>query len=78
MSFRFYDLLEETFHKLDEWRADSHMSKSDVLDCFRERILILMTHVITTPLIGTAYAYPGDIAHFEKWAHDDPEYNPVP
>ena len=22
---------------------------------------MLMTHVVTTPLIGTAYAYPGDI-----------------
>jgi len=71
MSFRFYDVLEETFQKIEEWKENSHMSKQDVLDGFRERVLMLMTHVITTPLIGTAYAYPGDISNFEKWANDD-------
>jgi hypothetical protein len=67
MSFRYYDVLEETMSRLDEWRHNDAVSKYDVLDSVRERILMLMTHVITTPLIGTAYAYPGDIQSLETW-----------
>ena len=67
MSFRYYDVLEETINRLDEWRQNEAVSKHDVLDSVRERILMLMTHVITTPLIGTAYAYPGDIKSLETW-----------
>lgn len=67
MSFRYYDVLEETIHRLDEWRLNEAVSKIDVLDSVRERILMLMTHVVTTPLIGTAYAYPGDIQSLETW-----------
>ena len=67
MSFRYYDVLEETVNRLDEWRQNDAVSKYDVLDSVRERILMLMTHVITTPLIGTAYAYPGDIQSLETW-----------
>jgi hypothetical protein len=67
MSFRYYDVLEETINRLDEWRQNDAVSKHDVLDSVRERVLMLMTHVITTPLIGTAYAYPGDIQSLETW-----------
>ncbi len=61
MSLRFYDVLEELLKSLDEWREDGSVMKQDVIDSTRERMLMIMTHVITTPLIGTAYAYPGDI-----------------
>ena len=67
MSFRYYDVLEETIHRLDEWKQNDSVSKGDVLDSVRERILMLMTHVVTTPLIGTAYAYPGDIQLLDTW-----------
>jgi hypothetical protein len=33
----------------------------------RESVLNLMTHVVTTPLIGTAYAYPGDMEGLDAW-----------
>ena len=72
MSLRYYDVLEETLKSLDEWRASRTMTKDDVIDSVRERVLMLMTHVITTPLIGTAYAYPGDIKTLEEWAAADP------
>ncbi len=61
MSLRFYDVLEELLKSLDAWREDESVMKQDVIDSTRERVLMIMTHVITTPLIGTAYAYPGDI-----------------
>jgi hypothetical protein len=61
MSLRFYDVLEELLKSLDEWREDESVMKQDVIDSTRERVLMMMTHVVTTPLIGTAYAYPGDI-----------------
>jgi len=67
MSFRYYDVLEETIKRLDEWRKNETVTKEDVLDSVKERILMLMTHVITTPLIGTAYAYPGDIQSLDTW-----------
>lgn len=67
MSFRLYDVLEETLNSLDQWKSNDSFSKTDVIDGMKERILTLMTHVITTPLIGTSFAYPGDIPHFEKW-----------
>jgi hypothetical protein len=68
MSLRFYDVLEETIKNLEDWRASKTYTKEDVLDCVRERVLMLMSHVVTTPLIGSAYAYPGDIKHLEEWA----------
>ena len=61
MTLRYYDILETTLRDLDKWGDDPNQSKQDVLDAMRERIVQLMRHVITTPLIGTAYAYPGDI-----------------
>ena len=72
MSLRYYDVLEETLKSLDEWRASRTMTKDDVIDSVRERVLMLMTHVITTPLIGTAYAYPGDIKSLEEWSAPEP------
>ena len=72
MSLRYFDVLEETLKNLDEWRASRLVTKEDVLDSMRERILMLMTHVLTTPLIGTAYAYPGDIKSLEEWSAPEP------
>jgi phage tail sheath protein FI len=67
MSFRFYDVLEDTLQKLDEWKTNDSVTKEDLIDSVKERVLTLMTHVITTPLIGTAYAYPGDIQNIDAW-----------
>ena len=64
---RYYDVLEDTLRNLQEWKANETVSKNDVIDSVRERLLTLMTHVISTPLIGTAYAYPGDLPFFENW-----------
>lgn len=72
MSFRYYDVLEETIQRLDEWRQNDSVSKADVIDSIRERVLMLMTHVITTPLVGTAYAYPGDIQSLDSWLESSP------
>jgi hypothetical protein len=72
MSFRYYDLLEDLLRHIDLWRGNREMSKDDVLDSTRERVLMLMTHVISTPLIGTAYAYPGDIKTLQEWVAAPP------
>ena len=61
MALRYYDVLEALYRSLEEWRASEQITKDDVIDSVRERVLNLMTHVVTTPLIGTAYAYPGDL-----------------
>ena len=61
MALRYNDVLETLYRSLDEWRASELVSKEDVLDSVRESVLNLMTHEVTTPLIGTAYAYPGDM-----------------
>ena len=67
MTMRYYDVLEKLFREIDIWRADKDFAKEDVLDSVREYTLMLMTHVVTTPLIGTAYAYPGDIQGLDEW-----------
>ena len=67
MSFRFYDSLDDFLRQIDVWRSDSMVSKHDVLDSTRQRVLLFMTQVVSTPLIGTAYAYPGDIQHLRDW-----------
>jgi hypothetical protein len=61
MSLRYYDILEKTLQDLERWEENSAMSKSDVIDSTRDRIIMLMRHVVTTPMIGVAYAYPGDL-----------------
>lgn len=66
MTLRFYDVLEEMLKSLEQWRGNDAVTKQDMIDSTRERVLMMMTHVITTPLIGTAYAYPGDI-DLESW-----------
>jgi hypothetical protein len=69
MTLRFYDVLEQLLKSLEEWRGNDAVKKRDVLDSVRERVLMLMTHVATTPLIGTAYAYPGDI-DLDSWLEE--------
>ena len=71
MALRYYDVLEKLYRSLDDWRASELVSKADVLDSVRECVLNLMTHVVTTPLIGTAYAYPGDMHEgLDAWLVD--------
>ena len=69
MSLRYYDVLEALYRSLEEWRTSAQITKDDVIDSVRERVLLLMTHVVTTPLIGTAYSYPGDLqdAELDAW-----------
>jgi hypothetical protein len=67
MTLRYYDVLEELLRSLDQWRESDLATKHDVIDSVRERVLLLMTHVVTTPLIGTAYAFPGDIECLDAW-----------
>ena len=62
---RLYDVLENSLIRLKEWRHSNEMSKDDVLDSMEEVVGMLMTHIITTPLIGTSFAYPGDIDSLE-------------
>ena len=61
MTLCFYDVLESTLLDIKRWGDSVDFNKQDVLDSMRARVVLLMRHVITTPLIGTAYAYPGDI-----------------
>ena len=61
MSLCFYDVLERTLLDIEKWKADSGHSKEDVLDAMRKRVVMLMRHVQVTPMIGSAYAYPGDL-----------------
>jgi hypothetical protein len=61
MSLCYYDVLESTLLDIEQWRANSNFTKEDVLDAARKRIVMLMRHVQTTPMIGSAYAYPGDL-----------------
>jgi len=61
MSSCYYDTLELLLVDVQKWRQDSSMSKDDVLDSTRKRVVMLMRQVQVTPLIGSAYAYPGDM-----------------
>ena len=61
MSLCFYDVLERTLLDIEKWKANASYTKEDVLDAIRKRIVMLMRHVQTTPMIGSAYAYPGDL-----------------
>lgn len=61
MSLRIYDILENTTKELDTLQADTAVTKTDVIQQVRSRLVQIMTHVITTPTIGEEYAYPGDI-----------------
>ena len=61
MSLRYYDVMEKLLEDLKKWEENSSMSKKDVIDSTRVRIIMLMRHVIITPMIGSAHAYPGDL-----------------
>ena len=61
MSLCYYDVLEKLLLDIKKWKENSAISKQDVLDSMRDRVVMLMRHVITTPTIGSAYAFPGDL-----------------
>ena len=61
MSLCYYDILERMILDIEKWKKNPQMTKEDVLDSTRERVVTLMRHVQTTPLIGSAYAYPSDL-----------------
>jgi hypothetical protein len=61
MSLCYYDILERLILDMEKWRKNQEITKEDVLDSTRERVIMLMRHVQTTPVIGSAYAYPGDL-----------------
>jgi hypothetical protein len=61
MSLCFYDVLESTLLDIEKWKTNRGFTKEDVLDATRKRIVMLMRHVQTTPMIGSAYAFPGDL-----------------
>ena len=61
MTKRFYDVLEDTKRELQQWRTDEGMQKADVLDSMDQRVLTLLGMVISAPMVGTLFAYPGDL-----------------
>lgn len=61
MSLRYYDVMEKLLEDLKKWEENASMNKKDIIDSTRERVIMLMRHVIITPMIGSAYAYPGDL-----------------
>jgi hypothetical protein len=61
MSLRYYDVLEKMLQDLEKWSDNPAMEKKDVIDSTRERVIMLMRHIVITPMIGSAYAYPGDL-----------------
>lgn len=61
MSLRYYDVMEKLLDDLKKWEENESMTKKDILDSTRERVIMLMRHIIITPMIGSAYAYPGDL-----------------
>ena len=72
MTLRYYDVLENLYRNTERWRTNELVTKDDVLDDVRECLLLLMKHVITTPIIGTAYAYPGDISEaLDAWLAEE-------
>ena len=71
MSLRIYDILETTTKDLDTLLADTTVTKLDVVQQMRSRLVQIMTHVITTPTIGEEYAYPGDI-DLSPWTDSTP------
>lgn len=71
MSLRIYDILENTTKELDTLQTDVTVTKTDVIQIFRARLIQIMTHVITTPTIGEEYAYPGDI-DLSIWVDNPP------
>ena len=42
------------------------MQKADVLDSTEQRVLTLLGMVIASPMIGTLFAYPGDL-DMSRW-----------
>ena len=61
MTKRFFDVLEDMQHDMQRWRKDSAMQKADVLDSMEQRVTMLLGMAISAPMIGTLFAYPGDL-----------------
>ena len=60
-TLRYYDALEAATIELDRMNADALVTKQNIAESMRQRLLQLMRHVLVTPMIGEEYAYPGDI-----------------
>ena len=60
-SLRFYDMLEAATIEVDKQNADPLVTKHDLAQYTRSVLLQLMTRMVTAPLIGEEFAYPGDI-----------------
>lgn len=67
MALRIYDVLENFLVELDECLQSSHIQKEDVIQMARDRTLLIMRHVVVTPLIGEEYAFPGDLEGIHEW-----------
>lgn len=66
MTKRFFDALEDFKSDVARWRSDEAMQKADVLDSTEQRVLTLLGMVIASPMIGTLFAYPGDL-DMSRW-----------
>ena len=69
MTKRFFDVLEDMKNDMQKWRKDPAMQKSDVLDSMEQRVLTLTGMVISAPMVGTLFAYPGDL-DLSAWTTD--------
>ena len=67
---RYYDVLEALSKKLRELEVSPHSSKQDVIDTVRAHVVQLMKHVITAPMLGEAFAFPGDI-DLKAWVEEE-------
>ena len=74
-TLRYYDVLEASLLELDRMSGDPMVSKHNVVESMLQRLLLLMRHVMVTPLIGEEYAYPGDI-DLRPWTDAPPEAPP--
>ena len=61
MSLWYYNILEKLLLDIHKWKTNQGMTKEDVIDSVCERVIMLMLHVVTSPMIGSSFAYPGDL-----------------
>ena len=51
-TLRYYDVVESIALELDKMNADDAVTKQNVIESMRARILLLMRHILVTPMIG--------------------------